>query len=155
MDWHRLSRGPYSGKTIPEVMFQVPDPDYVLDGVEKGDFTGAVRDEAAELCRRAARIRLEPDVTVYYRVVEGSYCGFAMVPAASPERDACEKMAAARTDGYFDLTILKRIAPRDKLATVRLVQAFEYHLLGESMTLARFFEDPTNFVTNPADRRAA
>ncbi len=155
MDWHRLGDGPYSGKTIPEIMFQVPDPDYVLDGLERGEFSGAVREEAAELCRRAARIRLAPDVVVYYRVDDGSYCGVAMVPKASAERDACERTAAARTEGYLDLTILKRIAPRDKLATVRLMQAFEYHWIGESTTLGRFFENAENFLTSPAGRRAA
>jgi hypothetical protein len=155
MDWHRLGHGPYSGKTIPEIMFQVPDPDYVLDGLERGEFSGAVRDEATELCRRAARIRLEPDVVVYYQVDEGSYCGLAMVPKASPERDACEKTAAARTEGYLDLTILKRVAPGDELATMRLLRAFEYHWIGESMTLTRFFENPDNFLTSPAGRQAA
>lgn len=156
MDWHRLGRGPYSGKTLPEIMFHLQDPDYVLDGLEKGEFGGPVRDEALELCRRAAHIRLDPDVVVYYRVADGSYAGLAMAPRASPERRECERGATACTEGYFDLTVLKRLAPRDKLATLRLMQAFEYHCLDEGTSLARFFDDASHFgLSQPPGRRAA
>ncbi len=155
MDWHRLSDGPYPGKTIPEVMFHELDPDYVLDGLQNGEFSGAVQDEAAELCRRAAHIRLDPDLVVYYHVDGGCYAGLDIVPRGSPQREECEKTAAAHTDGFLDLTVLRRLAPEDKRATVRLMQAFEYHCLGERTSLVRFFENPENFPRAPAAHRAA
>jgi len=155
MDWHRLGRGPYSGKTLLEIMFQVQDPDYVLDGLEKGEFAGAVREEAAELCRRAAQIRVDSDVTVYYRVSDGAYCGLAMVPKSSPEHPECERDSAARTEGYLDLTVLRRIVPKDKLATLRLMLAFEHHCLDEGTTLAHFFDNPKNFLSSASGRQAA
>ena len=157
MDWHRVSRGPYSGKTLPEIMFQLQDPDYVLDGLEKAEFSGPLRDEAAELCRRASYVPVEPDAMVFYQVREGAYAGIAIVPKSSPEREACERSSAAATDGYFDFTVMRRLAPQDKLATLRLIQAFEYHCLGERMTMAQFFENPKNFSSTRggADSRRA
>jgi hypothetical protein len=153
MDWHKVSGGPYSGKTLPEIMFQVEDPHYVLDGLETGRFSGPMRDEAAELCRRAAHIRVprgegeDQDVVVYYNVnPDGRYRGLAIVPKSNPKLAEYERSSAAHTNGYVDLTVLRRIAPGDKQGTLRLIHAFDYLCLGERMTLGQFFDDPENFL---------
>jgi hypothetical protein len=147
--WQRLAGGRYAGKSLPEIMLE--DPDWVLDAADTDDLDGALRAEAAEIRRRVARMRVpreagEPPPVVFYDLrPDGSYCGMAIVPSSDAHLAEDARRAAARTDGFFDLTVLRRIAPRDERGTLRLLQAFVYHCLGERMTWQEFLDDPRNF----------
>ena len=113
MTWHKLTTGPHTGKTLPEVMLQ--EPDYVLDRLEAGQFDGALLAEATEVCRRAARIRVprgddqEQEVLVaYYLLLNRSFGGFTIVAKSDPRLADFKRFSAAQSQG-FDLNWLKAV----------------------------------------------
>jgi hypothetical protein len=149
MNWHRLGRGTYSGKTLPEVMLE--DPDYVLEGRAANELEGPMRAEANEIRRRVAHMEVprvdgeEPVVVFYNLRPDRSYGGLAIVPRSSRRLPEYARAAAAHTDGFFDLTVPRRIAPRDRASTLEALQAFVHHCLGARQTLGEFLQDERNF----------
>ncbi len=149
MSWHRLGRGAHSGKTLPQVMLE--DPEYVLEGAGADELEWPMRAEAAEIRRRVAHMHVprdegEEQVSVFYNLrADHSYGGLAIVPRSYPRLSEYARAAAARTDGYFDLTVPRRIAPADRRGTLEALQAFVHHCLDGKQTLGEFLHDDRNF----------
>lgn len=155
MTWHRLSSGPNAGKTLPEVFFE--DPDYVLGGLEAGEFDGAMLAEAVEIRSRASRIRI-PDhegeghlVVFYHLLPDRSFGGFSIVAQSDPKLVDFKRFAVGSSQG-FDLTMPRRIAPADPRATRMMLGGVLFQYFGTPHTkltakeCVAFFEDDQNFA---------
>jgi hypothetical protein len=146
--WSKLAGGPHLGRTLPEVM--LGDPDYVLDGLGAGTFTGAMLDEATEVVRRATRIRVpgRENVTVFYSLLPDDTLGSLVVISKSdPKLMEFARHSVAQSD-WFDLTLPRGFAPKDPAATKTLLEHVLWQYTGDSQTrltaeeCAAFFDDP-------------
>jgi hypothetical protein len=134
MNWSKLQDGRHAGKTLAHVMFE--DPDFVLGALGRDEFEGVLADEAAEVCRRAARIRIpredgdEQMVLFFHLLPNGEFGGYAKVAKSDPKRTQYRKFSVAESN-YFDITIPRRIAPHDISATATMMRGLLFELVGD------------------------
>lgn len=150
--WTSLLAGPHAGKTLPQVMLE--DPDLVFVALEAGAFGGPLMVEAEEVCRRAARIwpcRGAPrDLTVLYSLNaydRTRFADFTVVRKSDRRLARYRKFAAAESE-FLDLSLPRRMAPKDPTATHVVLGGVKHvHFRDPGATLTReeaetFFNDP-------------
>lgn len=130
------------------------DPDYVLGGLDAGEFSGRLLVQAEEACRRASRIwpcsNVPQDVTVFYFL--NSYDptrlgGFTVVRTKDRRVDRYKKMSAAES-AFLDLSLPRRIAPLDSTATqvvlggVKLAHCGRHDAILTQAEAEDFFNNP-------------
>lgn len=156
IDWTLLTTRPHAGKTLPEVMLD--DPDYVLRGLEAGLFQGLLLLQAREICRRAARIRpclgAPDDVAVLYSLhpFDTDEFGGYVVLRRSNRWFAEYRASSAAESPYFDLTMPRRLASKDKdgvhvvLGGVKLEYFGSVYAVVSQEEAEDFFSDPECIV---------
>ena len=150
--WTKVGFGKYAGKTLPQVV--LIDPDWFFWAVENKVFdTPDLQAEAAEVYRKAMRIRIhQPDSVVEYVVPGhiGKLTDVVVVPVAELREDFVEGVH----EGWFDLYLPRLISPYDKTGNKIMLRAIRHYVFGNEkarLTKARceaFFDDDSNFTTS-------
>ena len=153
MTWTIIDFGKHQGKTLPEIVLK--DPDWFFWAVEHNVFaTPALKAEAADICRKATRIRIPAAAgsgsKVEYVIHPGveKLADVIVVPA---DQTANDGVGSIYRD-YFDLSMARKIAPYDKTGGKIMLRAIKLYVFGKAnayLTQARceaFFADDSNFV---------
>jgi hypothetical protein len=154
MAWTEVNFGKWAdkGKTLPQIVFS--DPDWFFWAVEKQTFFGPLAAEAADIARKAKRIKIpgaapgEKKVRYFIHPSVDKFAGAEVVPSDRPPHVGS---SGTRESQFFDLSMPRRIAPYDKHGGKLLVRAVKYQIFGSgSVRLTKercenFFNDPANF----------
>lgn len=152
MIWTDLSFGKYVGKSLPQLV--LVDPDWFFWAMDNDVFKGSLKVQAAELSKRATRIKI-PDTETPGSAVEyiihpgvGKLGDVRVVPKGRP---AHEGASPTRRKPYFDLSMARQISPYDKTGGKLIVRAVKKHVFGsEAAKITReraekFFSDAKYF----------
>jgi hypothetical protein len=152
MPWSVVTFGEHKGKTLPQLIFS--DPDWFFWAMAKGEsfYWGKLKQEAAEIDRRARRIRIPNNKTGIFRAEyivhapTGKFGSMQIVPADQP---AHEGSSPTFRMTVIDLSVPRKIAPYDKLGCKNLISSVKCLFFGGSKTTQKlcetFFDKLENF----------
>lgn len=152
MPWSQSKFERHEGKTLPQIIFS--DPDWFFWAMEKGEsfYWGKLKQEAAEIDRRARRIRIPNNEAgllqaEYIRHPStGRFDHMRIVPADQPAHGGFSRTFRLP---LIDLSVPHQIAPYDKLGNKNLISSVKCLFFGGGKTTQKlcetFFDKLENF----------
>lgn len=152
MLWTKLTFGKYTGKTLPQVIFE--DPDWFFWAYEKNVLKGTLAKEAEQIYKKACSIRVpqeeeeKMEVEYFIQPLTHKFSHFELVPISKPLHVGS---SPAFRSSKIDLSWPRSIAPYDKQGAGEMVRRVKHYLFGSSryvMTKQRcedFFDNDENF----------
>jgi hypothetical protein len=151
--WTIVKFGKFASKKMSLPQIVLTDPDWFWYMVQKKAFTGTLAQEAADIAKKAQKIRIPSKNAKRWKVLnyltpEGAFSHFEIVDAKA----ACARASPkTRVTDFIDLSLPHRLKPYDKKGNKRLIKGFKYQLYGRTnvrLTKRRceeFLADPDNF----------
>lgn len=153
MSWTKLTFGPHSGKTLPQILFA--DPGWFFDAIHTGDFPrhqAALIPEVNTIAERASHIAIPasapPDSTVEYYIhrPSGKFARFELVPRSQEEHKGSSP--AFRLE-RIDMRVPYGRGGHDKTGYRLFIGSLKELYPGISAGKKKaeaFFDDPANFT---------